>query len=604
MLIHNEYKPQMVTKAAASAKPKHYSGRTALVMGGLTLFFGAVVARGYYLQTADKDKLMQESDKRMIATEVLHAQRGSITDRNGTLLAFSVPTETLYATPYILERVRTNPRPSPKQKDALAQLPQNIAKLAAVLEMTPEELQAKLALTAENKNRAVMLKRHMSKEMSDAVKGISIPGLYTEEESQRHYPMGSLFSQTIGFNNIDDKGQEGLERANNALLAGKDGSRVVLRDNLHNFVDTVDSEQNRPAVNGANLVLSLDSRIQALAADTLAKTVAYHNAVSGSAIVLDAKTGEVLAMVNVPTFDANHPGESDPAARRNRVVTDMIEPGSTMKPFTIAQALDAGKVAPNTVLNTNSYAIGPAVVRDTHNYPSLSITGVMQKSSNVGASKLSAMFGREEVYNYYKHLGMGQSTASGFPGESGGFVRPWQKWYPIDQATMSFGYGIQMTLLQLVRGYTVFTNDGALLPITYHKLERAPQGEPVIKPQTARQIRAMMTTVTEAGGTGTAAAIPGFDVAGKSGTAQKYVNGRYADNEHSAIFAGFAPAQNPRVIVAVYLDTPRANGYYGGKAAGPAFRDIMAGTLNILGVPPTKAVSAKVQKPVRNKPKS
>ena len=338
------------------------------------------------------------------------------------------------------------------------------------------------------------------------------------------------------------------------------------------------------------MVLSLDQRIQSLAHDKLAQAIDYHQAKAGTAVVLDAQTGEILALVNLPDFDPNQPGGAEIALRRNRAVTDMIEPGSAMKPFPIAKALDSGKVNENMVFNTNTYNIGPATVRDTHNYPSLTLRGIMQKSSNVGVSKLSAMFKPEEMHDFYKSVGFGRRMHSGFPGESPGLVRDWRNWRPIEQATMSFGYGLQMSLLQLAHSYTIFTSDGKLLPVSFLRQSTAPQGEQVIKPETARAIRRMMVSVTEPGGTGTQGAVPGFNVGAKTGTARKLVGGRYADNKHMATFIGFAPAEHPRVIVAVNIDEPTQNGYYGGIVAGPVFRDIMAGSLNILGVTPTKPV--------------
>ena len=325
-----------------------------------------------------------------------------------------------------------------------------------------------------------------------------------------------------------------------------------------------------------------------MAYEELNKAVDYHQAKAGTVVVLDAQTGEILALVNSPAYDPNQPGSAGSEQRRNRAVTDMIEPGSAMKPFTIAKALDSGKVNISQRFNTNPYKIGPATVRDTHVYPSLDLRGIMQKSSNVGTSKLSAMFKPKEMYDFYHDLGVGVRMHSGFPGESAGLLRNWKRWRPIEQATMSFGYGLQLSLLQLARAYTMLTHDGELLPVSFEKQAVAPEGKRVIKAETARQIREMMVAVTEPGGTGTAGAVDGFDVGAKTGTARKLINGRYVDNKHVATFVGFAPAQNPRVIVAVTVDEPTANGYYGGTVAGPVFKQVMSGSLNILGVSPTK----------------
>lgn len=570
MLIKSDYKPQMRQQQPKKKKPVSTNGRIATVLGALALAFGAVVVWSVRLHTLEQDKLVEEGNKRFVRTLVQTANRGTITDRNGSVLALSAPTDSLYAVPSSMDKM-----PSQDQLEALS----------ALIEVPVETIADRLARTNSD---FVFLKRQMSAETAAEVRKLGIDGLSFQTEPKRQYPMGNLFSHVIGFTNIDGKGQEGLELSREDDLRGQDGARVVLRDNRGNYVDALDSPRNRDTVDGRDMVLSLDQRIQSLAHDELAEAMAHHQAKAGTVVVLDAKTGEILALVNLPDYDPNHPGRSDSALRRNRAVTDMIEPGSTMKPFPIAKALDSGKVNENTWFNVQPYNIGPATVRDTRNYGSLTLRGMMQKSSNVGTSKLSAMFKPEEMYQFYKAVGFGRRMHSGFPGESPGLVRDWKNWRPIEQATMSFGYGLQMSLLQLARGYTVFTNDGKLLPVTFLKQSVAPQGEAIIRPETARAVRRMMVSVTEPGGTGTAGAVDGFDVGAKTGTARKLVNGRYAENKHMATFIGFAPAENPRVIVAVNIDEPTQNGYYGGTVAGPVFKDVMAGSLNILGITPTK----------------
>ena len=570
MLIKSDYKPQMRSKQPKKKKPVSTNGRIATVLAVLALAFGAVVVWSVRLQTLEQEKLVEEGNKRFVRTLVQTANRGTITDRNGAVLALSAPTDSLYAVPSAMDKM-----PTQDQLDHLS----------ALIDVPVETIADRLARTDSD---FVFLKRQMSAETAAQVKALNIHGLSFQTEPKRQYPMGKLFSHVIGFTNIDGKGQEGLELSREDDLRGQDGARVVLRDNKGNYVDALDSPRNRDTVNGRDMVLSLDQRIQSLAHDELAEAIAYHQAKAGTVVVLDAKTGEILALVNLPDYDPKYPGRVDSALRRNRAVTDMIEPGSAMKPFPIAKALDAGKVNENMWFNTNPYNIGSATVRDTHNYGSLTLRGIMQKSSNVGTSKLSAMFKPEEMYHFYRSVGFGRRMHSGFPGESPGLVRDWKNWRPIEQATMSFGYGLQMSLLQLARGYTVFTNDGKLLPVSFLKQSIAPQGEQVIRPETARAVRRMMVSVTEPGGTGTQGAVDGFDVGAKTGTARKLVNGRYAENLHMGTFIGFAPADNPRVIVAVNIDEPTQNGYYGGIVAGPVFRDVMAGSLNILGVAPTK----------------
>ncbi|MBF0804321.1 MULTISPECIES: penicillin-binding protein 2 [unclassified Neisseria] len=570
MLIKNEYKPQMLPKQPKAKKPVSTNGRIAFVLGGLALAFAALVGRGVYLQTTQHEFLKNQGDQRFVRTVALPASRGTITDRNGATLALSAPTESLYAVPSGMEI-----QPSAAQ----------IEQLSALIGVPVATIEERLAKKDKD---FIYLKRQLNKETADKVAALGIKGLAFQQETKRHYPMGNLFAHVIGFTNIDGKGQEGLELAREDELRGENGAKVVLRDNKGNIVDSLDSPRNRDPQNGSDMVMSLDQRIQALAYEELNKAVAHHRAKAGSAVVLDAQTGEILALVNSPAYDPNHPGSADSSQRRNRAVTDMLEPGSAMKPFPIAKALDSGKANIHSRFNTHPYKIGPATVRDTRVYPSLDVRGIMQKSSNVGTSKLSAMFKPEEMYTFYQSLGVGRRMHSGFPGESPGMLRKWQNWRPIEQATMSFGYGLQMSLLQLARAYTVITSDGELLPMSFEKQEAPPKGEQIIKPETARAVRNIMVSVTEKGGTGTMGAVDGFDVGAKTGTARKLVNGRYASNKHVATFVGFAPAESPRVIVAVSIDEPTANGYYGGVVAGPVFKGIMGGSLNILGVSPTK----------------
>ena len=569
MLIRNEFKPQMLPKAPKAKKPISSNGRILVVLGALAVGFAGLLGRGVYLQTSQHEFLKNQGDQRFVRTLTLPASRGMITDRNGATLALSAPTESLFAMPSEMDEMPTE-----------AQL----EKLSSIIEVPVASIKEKLG----KKKDFIYLKRQLSKEKADEIAALGIKGFGFQKELKRHYPMGNLFAHVIGFTNIDGKGQEGLELSREDILRGSDGAKVVLRDNKGKIVDSLDSPRNNAPKNGRDMVLSLDQRIQTLAYEELNKAVDYHQAKAGTVVVLDAQTGEILALVNSPAYDPNQPGSAGSEQRRNRAVTDMIEPGSAMKPFTIAKALDSGKVNTSQRFNTNPYKIGPATVRDTHVYPSLDLRGIMQKSSNVGTSKLSAMFKPKEMYDFYHDLGVGVRMHSGFPGESAGLLRNWKRWRPIEQATMSFGYGLQLSLLQLARAYTMLTHDGELLPVSFEKQAVAPEGKRVIKAETARQIREMMVAVTEPGGTGTAGAVDGFDVGAKTGTARKLINGRYVDNKHVATFVGFAPAQNPRVIVAVTVDEPTANGYYGGTVAGPVFKQVMSGSLNILGVSPTK----------------
>lgn len=578
MLIKSEYKPRMISKGEQVKKPLTSDGRIGFVLLAMAVLFAGLIVRGLYLQTVTYNFLKNQGDNQIVRTQSLPAARGTISDRNGAVLALSAPTESLYAVPKDMEEMPTG-----------AQLEQ----LSGLVDVPVDVLRNKL----EQKGKSfIWIKRQLDPKVAEKIDALGLKHFAFEKELKRHYPMGSLFAHVIGFTDIDGKGQEGLELSLEDSLHGEDGAEVVLRDRQGNIVDSLDSPRNKAPQNGKDIILSLDQRIQTLAYEELNKAVEYHQAKAGTVVVLDARTGEILALANTPAYEPNKPGQADSEQRRNRAVTDMIEPGSAIKPFVIAKALDAEKTNLNERLNTQPYKIGPAQVRDTHVYPSLDVRGIMQKSSNVGTSKLSARFSSKEMYDLYHSLGIGVRMHSGFPGESAGVLRDWRKWRPIEQATMSFGYGLQLSLLQLARAYTALTHDGVLLPVSFEKQAVAPQGKRIFKASTARQVRELMVSVTEPGGTGTAGAVDGFDVGAKTGTARKLVNGRYVDYKHVATFIGFAPAKNPRVIVAVTIDEPTANGYYGGVVTGPPFKKIMGGSLNILGVSPTKPLTAAAVK--------
>lgn len=573
MLIKSEYKPRMISKGEQVKKPLTSDGRISFVLLAMAVLFAGLIVRGLYLQTVTYNFLKNQGDNQIVRTQSLPAARGTISDRNGAVLALSAPTESLYAVPKDMEEMPTG-----------AQLEQ----LSGLVDVPVDVLRNKL----EQKGKSfIWIKRQLDPKVAEKIDALGLKHFAFEKELKRHYPMGSLFAHVIGFTDIDGKGQEGLELSLEDSLHGEDGAEVVLRDRQGNIVDSLDSPRNKAPQNGKDIILSLDQRIQTLAYEELNKAVEYHQAKAGTVVVLDARTGEILALANTPAYDPNRPGRADSEQRRNRAVTDMIEPGSVMKPFTIAKALDSGKVDATDTFNTLPYKIGPATVQDTHVYPTLDVRGIMQKSSNVGTSKLSAMFTPKEMYDFYHDLGVGVRMHSGFPGESAGVLRDWRKWRPIEQATMSFGYGLQLSLLQLARAYTVLTHDGELLPVSFEKQAVAPKGKRVIKASTAKKVRELMVSVTEAGGSGIAGAVDGFDVGAKTGTARKLVNGRYVDYKHVATFIGFAPAKNPRVIVAVTIDEPTANGYYSGVVTGPVFKQVMGGSLNILGVSPTKPLT-------------
>lgn len=638
MLIDNRYKPRMLPKPSKGKKTVGSSSRNLIVLALFAAGFLGLIGRGVHMQTLGFDFLQKESEQRIVRTQTIPASRGMITDRNNTTLALSAPADSLHIVPMKLMRMPSEkeaallsvslgvPEKELKENlkngsgafirkyklsdkdiallsDTLLELPSagQIDKLSALLDMTPEAVIRQMSnFTGENSD-FVYLKRQIDKETADKVRALDIKGLAFHKESKRHYPMGSLFAQIIGFTDIDGKGQEGLELAYNDLLKGQDGKKVILRDRKGNAVDSLESELNRDPVDGQSMVLSLDQRIQTLAYEELNRAVRHHRAKAGSAVVLDAQTGEILAMVNNPSFDPNNPRKVKPEDRKNRAISNMYEFGSVVKPFTVAKALDDKKIHRASWFNTEPYKLPGATkpIRDTASYPSLDVRGILQKSSNVGVSKIAAMYQPEELYRFYSEVGYNQRPAIRFPSESGGMLPNWKTWKPVEQASMSYGYRVQMSLLQLARAYTVFS-DGKLLPVSIKKLDGIPEGRQVISPNTAREMRELMISVTEKGGTGVQGAVKGFDVAAKTGTAKKaktkLVNGKvrsdgYYDSRYVASFVGLAPAQKPRIIVAVSIDDPVVNGSHGGSVAGPVFSKVMGGSLNILGVAPTKALS-------------
>lgn len=606
MLIRNDYKPRMTPAQTKKLRPEVGDKRIYLVLLGLACLFVALVGRVAYFQTIERGVWENRVQNVFVRTVTEPGMRGKILDRNGALLAISEPMGDVIIDTYKLPDfadLREKNRHKPKMLQKIAEqeqlFRQNVAQVAQLLGLSQQKAKSLFDYHSyDGKKRGdIYLVRNADKSLLDQLRGLNLDGLKITQAAQRRYPDGQLFGQIIGVTKTDvtadnktekTVGLEGLEYAFNKSLQSQDGSRVMVQDNHGNFIDAVDSPNNREPANGRDLVLSLDKNIQTLTMSALQQAVSLHSAESASAVVLDAHTGEVLAMANYPSFDPSQFTRYPTAARRNAAALDVIEPGSALKPFIVAKAMDLGKVAPGTFINTAAYELGGRTIRDVHDYPSLSVTGVIQKSSNVGSSKLARMVPASELHTYLTDLGFASKPNSGFPGEAEGVLHPWQSWRPIDQAVIGYGYNMQVSLLQLARAYTVFTNDGALLPVTILKQDKQPQGVSLLQAKTAQQMRRMMMTVTETGGTGTRGAIDGYDVAAKSGTAQKLINGRYSNNAHRALFVGFAPVENPRAIVVVSVDNPRKNGYYGGVVAAPAFAEIMGGTLNQLGVPPTK----------------
>ncbi len=540
--------------------------RMAAVGGLLLSGFVLVAGRAFYLQGLNTDYLQGKGDAVANRYLTLPAHRGQVSDRHGQLLAISTPVESLWARPAELKL-------TPAQQ----------TQLAKALDMSPKILAKKL----ERKTRGEFsLQRPVTPEQAVKIAAMGVPGLHLRREFRRYYPAGDVAAHVVGFTNVDDQGQEGVERAYQDWLAGREGERQIMRDRRGNTIR--DLVPIKTAQMGGNLALALDLKIQYLAHRELAAAIAMHKAKGGSVVVLDAKTGEILALANQPNFNPNNRRNYQPGPMRNRAVIDTFEPGSTIKPFVAAAVLERGLFHPDSVIDTpQTWLVGTKRVRDEHPHPQMTVSEIIQKSSNVGAVKMAMTLTPQQFWEVLNRAGFGQKPGSGFPGETSGRLRDAGSWKPVEQATMAYGYGLSVSLLQLSRAYMAFANDGEVMPLSF--LKREPQemvGERVFSPSVAREVRAMMETVTQEGGTGTRTRVPGYRVAGKTGTAHKIVNGRYAPDRYLASFIGMAPASNPRLIIGVAIDEPSGGVYYGGSVAGPVFAQVMAGSLRQLALPP------------------
>jgi cell division protein FtsI (penicillin-binding protein 3) len=533
-----------------------------LLLGGLML----VGARAFYLQGLNTDYLQGKGDAVANRNLTLPAHRGQVSDRHGQLLAISTPVETLWARPADL-----------KLNDSQR------AQLATALDMPLAALDKRLAHRTRGEFN---VKRPVTPEQAAKIATMGAPGLVLRREFRRYYPAGDVAAHVVGFTNIDDVGQEGVERAYQDWLAGRAGERQIMRDRRGNVIR--DRAPIKTAQMGGNLALALDLKIQYLAHRELAAAIARHKAKGGSVVVLDAKTGEILALANQPNFNPNNRRNYEPGPMRNRAVIDTFEPGSTIKPFVAAAVLERGLFRPDSVIDTpETWRVATKLVRDVHPHPQMTVTEIIQKSSNVGAVKLAMTLTPQQYWDVLHRSGFGELPGSGFPGETAGRLRDAATWKPVEHATMAYGYGLSVSLLQLARAYMAFANDGEVMPLSF--LKREPQeivGERVFSPTVARQVRSMMEAVTQEGGTGLRTRVPGYRVAGKTGTAHKLVDGRYASDRYLSSFVGMAPASNPRLIIGVVVDEPSDGVYYGGSVAGPVFAQVMAASLRQLGLPP------------------
>lgn len=533
----------------------------ALLLGSLTLG-----VRALYLQGVNNDFLQAKGESRYARTLEVPATRGRITDRHGDMLAVSTPVRSIWAIP-----------PDAKLE------PAQVRELARMLEMDVQELNDKLATPRD----FVYLKRQLSPDVAQRIADLKLPGIHQQKEYRRYYPGGEVMAHILGFTNVEDKGQEGIELAYEKQLAGRPGLRRVIKDRRGQIIEDV--EAVRPPRDGEDIALSIDGKIQYLAWSALRDSMQQHKAKAGAAVVIDSRTGEILALVNAPTYNPNNRNNLTGDQLRNRVFTDGFEPGSVMKPFIAGLALDRGKVNTSTLIDVSAgrMTIGGATISDAHRHArSMTVAEVMQKSSNIGTVKMAQHFSPSEMWQLFDDLGFGKPLNLGFPGESGGRVRPARSWKPIEQATMSYGHGISVTLIQMARAYLVFAREGDLLPLSLTRVDSPPSNtRRIFSPETTQAVRAMLESVTQPGGTATKAQVAGYRVGGKTGTALKIENGRYT-KRYIASFVGFAPVSNPRLVVAVMIDEPSAGSYYAGTVAGPLFSRITEGALRSLGVAP------------------
>jgi len=545
--------------------------RAAVLFGLILLCLLGLVIRAVYLQGIHDEFLQEKGNQRYSRVIEVSAHRGMMTDRNGEPLAVSTPVESVWASPADIQMGD----PKNARIDA-----NQLNRLSQALAMPVNEVRERLADVSRD---FVYLKRQLPPEQAGGVTRLNLPGVSLQREYRRYYPAGEEIAQTLGFTGQDDNGQEGLELVLQGQLTGKPGSQRVIKDRRGHIVE--DAGSLLPPKPGGNITLSLDLKVQHLAYRELKLAVQQHRAKAGAVVVLDAKSGEVLALANYPSFNPNNRGRANPQAMRNRAVADVFEPGSTMKPFTVATGLEQGKVKPDTLINTENgvFTVGNRKIHDTHAFPVLTVAQVIQHSSNVGAAKIALSLEPKVLWQSFSDAGFGSHTGSRFPGEAVGLLRAADNWKPIEQANMAFGNGIAVNLLQLTRAYTVFTNDGEIKPVSLLKLDTPAIGHRVFSSKTAAEMRVMLESVVLPGGTATQARVAGYRVAGKTGTAHK-VDGRHYVNRYVASFVGFAPASNPRLIVAVMIDEPTGE-YYGGLVAAPVFSLVMNETLHLLNVP-------------------
>ncbi len=548
-----------------------WRGRLVLILLGLS--FLALALRALYLQGITTDFLQARGERIYESTLTLHASRGKILDRNGVVLAASVPARSIAIRPK-------------ETKEASAK---KLQQLGELLELSSDELRKKLA----EEKPFVYLKRQVPLEIAQKVKDLNIPGLIQQPDNRRLYPESEVMANVVGFNNLEDRGQEGVELAFNEQLSGQAGSRRIMRDRLGRTIEGI-GDVDFP-VDGHDIKLALDTRIQYQVYRALQEAMVTNKAKGAAAVVIDVKTGEILALGNMPTYDPNRRESFRGGNLRNQALTDTFEPGSIMKPFTVGLALDLKRITPATLFNTGNgkFSYQGATISDVSANGTLDPAGVLLKSSNIGMTLISEKIQAREMWTRFNELGLGQVPQTGFPGAAAGRLRPHERWRLIEKATMSYGYGLSVSLLQMARAYTVFARDGDMVGLTLVKREDQPTTTQIYPPDVVQKIRLWLEAAAGPEGA-KAAQVQGYRVAGKSGTARKIVDGKYSTSRYRGSFVGFAPVSDPRIVVAVTIDEPQAGVYYGGKVAAPVFAAIVGGTLRTMNVQPDTALESAV----------
>jgi len=583
------------SKIASLAVKKSFLSRRKMLYGLMLFALLALVSKALYLQIIETSFLQKEARSRHIGHIKLPAYRGVIKDRLGENLAVSAPVETISVNPQYCRLDKDDKITSRDRRRIEARCAKLNAsmkkKVASLLNITQKRVDA--AFNKQSSRGFIYLKRRETPEIAQKIKALDLPGVGFMREFKRYYPMGEVSGHLLGFTNIDDQGQEGLEFFYNDTLQGVSGSKRVIRDGKRRIIEEQGPENIKDPEAGTDITLTIDQRLQYLAYRELKAGVVKHGAKSASLVILEAKTGDILAVVNQPAFNPNTRKNLTIKRYRNRAITDIFEPGSTLKPLVVAAALEGEFIRPYQLFSTKNYKIGRNWVRDGHDYGILSLGNVLKKSSNVGASKIALSMPPEALWRFYHDLGFGMSASVGFPGEADGYLPEYIGWSRFEQATLSFGYHLSMSVLQLARAYTVLADDGILHSVSLIKRDSDLYAQRVLSKETAVKVRKMIERVVHKDGTAYRAHIDGYRVAGKTGTVKKASKGGYG-HEYLSVFVGMAPASNPKFVIAVMVDSPQVGGYYGGLVAAPIFSKVMAGALRLLNIPPDEEKTMSV----------